>query len=482
MGNNPSRAANASSPATHSPVNTPNTNTPRRQGSQRRQRTDHNISQYLASQGQGNSQNAARRHASTEPEAPVGRSRAISQPPEHMMHVGGGGVGGNTGGGSPSTLQWLPAPSYAPNGRKGSLPITAMYGDQSPNLPAIASTPVGPSVDRTPSQRHTPQMQPQHSLFPHSASIHSDVPPTIAMSSTGGGMGTGSGSTGAGPFAAGMDVPPSAPLHPLKRKSSMASNSTVEEDELDLNESKIVPTEVRWTEGGTKVYVTGTFAGWRKKYKLTKNSEEGNVMSAVVPLPPGTHHIAFIVDDQMQVSQHLPTAVDQNGILVNYFEVTSDELPPLDRMPSPTAGGDPGDGSTQTGTSLAESESAVDQSVQPGGQRPPINRASSKTYTSEIPAYLRELEERQDRYGNRAYEIPVESPPSLPLLLGKVILNSTAAMKEDNSVLSIPNHVVLNHLATSSIKAGVLAVSATTRYRKKYVTTILYKATSDKSS
>lgn len=189
-----------------------------------------------------------------------------------------GGVGGNgTGGGSPSTLQWLPAPSYAPNGRKGSLPITALYGDQSPNLPAIASTPAGPSVDRTPSQRHTPQMQPQHSAFAHSANIHADLPPTIGMSSSSsGGGGSGSGSTsgigggGGGPFAAGTDVPPSAPLHPLNRKSSMASNSTVEEDELDLNESKTVPTVITWPHGGTKVYVTGTFAGWRKKYRLTK--------------------------------------------------------------------------------------------------------------------------------------------------------------------------------------------------------------------
>jgi hypothetical protein len=40
-------------------------------------------------------------------------------------------------------------------------------------------------------------------------------------------------------------------------------------------------------------------------------------------------------------------------------------------------------------------------------------------------------------------------------------------MKDDNSVLIMPNHTVLNHLATSSIKANVLAVSATTRYKRK---------------
>jgi hypothetical protein len=50
-------------------------------------------------------------------------------------------------------------------------------------------------------------------------------------------------------------------------------------------------------------------------------------------------------------------------------------------------------------------------------------------------------------------------------------------MKDDSSLLNNPNHTVLNHLATSSIKNGVLATSVTTRYKRKYVTTILYKPT-----
>jgi hypothetical protein len=58
-------------------------------------------------------------------------------------------------------------------------------------------------------------------------------------------------------------------------------------------------------------------------------------------------------------------------------------------------------------------------------------------------------------------------PPSLPMMLQKVILNTSNQMKDDASVLSIPNHAVLNHLATSSIKNSILAVSATTRYKKK---------------
>ena len=59
------------------------------------------------------------------------------------------------------------------------------------------------------------------------------------------------------------------------------------------------------------------------------------------------------------------------------------------------------------------------------------------------------------------------TPPSLPMFLSKSILNGTTPMKDDSSVLIMPNHTVLNHLATSSIKDNILATSATTRYKQK---------------
>ncbi|KAI0345892.1 hypothetical protein BDW22DRAFT_1426523 [Trametopsis cervina] len=51
------------------------------------------------------------------------------------------------------------------------------------------------------------------------------------------------------------------------------------------------------------------------------------------------------------------------------------------------------------------------------------------------------------------------------------------ALADDASVLPVPSHVVLHHLSTSAIKSGVLAVANTTRYKKKYITTIYYKPT-----
>ncbi|KAJ3988094.1 5'-AMP-activated protein kinase beta subunit, interation domain-containing protein [Lentinula detonsa] len=56
--------------------------------------------------------------------------------------------------------------------------------------------------------------------------------------------------------------------------------------------------------------------------------------------------------------------------------------------------------------------------------------------------------------------------------------NAIPALADDTSVLPVPSHVVLHHLCTSAMRNGVLAVGETTRYRKKFVTTIYYKPTS----
>lgn len=98
----------------------------------------------------------------------------------------------------------------------------------------------------------------------------------------------------------------------------------------------------------------------------------------------------------------------------------------------------------------------------------------------------------------------VPQPPTLPRILDKVILNSEPRRTwddpganqpglDDNSILPVPNHVVLNHLTASAIKNGTLGVGTTTRYRKKvscpgasvdvpfadgqYITTMYFKPT-----
>jgi hypothetical protein len=210
-------------------------------------------------------------------------------------------------------------------------------------------------------------------------------------------------------------------------------------------------------------------------------------LSAIIQLPPGTHHIKFIVDGEMRTSDDLPTAVDYANILVNYLEVSADDIPPdgpskpVNVLDSGHAGVHSSHAVTPAPGSKSKEQDADAskeklQSAKPSAQAPP---APPRRYTKEIPKYLLDYDQPEDspEYLRSAAAISnLPLPPSLPMFLSKVILNGTTPMKDDSSVLNIPNHVVLNHLATSSIKYNVLAVSATTRYKRKVSSPLLLKA------
>lgn len=72
------------------------------------------------------------------------------------------------------------------------------------------------------------------------------------------------------------------------------------------------------------------------------------------------------------------------------------------------------------------------------------------------------------------------APPSLPAQLQRGVLNSIVLVAQgsgdDNSLLPKPDHSVIDHLAASPITKGLLSVGVTKRYRKKFVTTVLYSA------
>jgi hypothetical protein len=169
----------------------------------------------------------------------------------------------------------------------------------------------------------------------------------------------------------------------------------------------------------------------------------------------------------MQCSKHLPTTVDFGNNLVNYIEVSPDDLPksvPVDDVGK--------------GTPVKALDDPLNKKPEPTGDEKPEAPKPPKTkpalasgrYSSQIPQYLLDLDKEE---GSSAYQYAaaaiekLPTPPTLPGFLGKPILNAATPMKDDNSVLTMPNHTVLNHLATSSIKNNVLAVSATTRYRRK---------------
>lgn len=162
----------------------------------------------------------------------------------------------------------------------------------------------------------------------------------------------------------------------------------------------------------------------------------------------------------MQTSPDLPTTVDFGNNLVNYIEVNPDDVPLAQKHGSLSRPESEADGASRTSSQAKE---------QP---RPPKGKAVEPpdSYQCDIPQYLIDFDQPEDSPAYRSAVAAIEklpTPPSLPGFLGKPILNAATLMKDDNSVLNMPNHTVLNHLATSSIKNNVLAVSATTRYHNK---------------
>lgn len=199
------------------------------------------------------------------------------------------------------------------------------------------------------------------------------------------------------------------------------------------------------------------------------NRKNAPGMFTTINLPSGTHHLKFVVDGEMVTSPSLPTAVDFNNFLVNYIEIATEDLSKPRResaQPGPRPASTPG-------LTADEHEHAR------SGVHTPAELDIDELQAEEIPAgdFRRiipqalidiDLPEEDPRY-QAAQKILTEvpGPPSLPLFLSRSILNGLLPVKDDNSVLTLPNHTVLNHLMTSSVKNGVLATSVTTRYKKK---------------
>ena len=200
-------------------------------------------------------------------------------------------------------------------------------------------------------------------------------------------------------------------------------------------------------------------------------SPETNVFSTVLDLPPGTHHIKFIIDGDMRLSNDLPTSVDYTNALVNYIEVSADDIP------------EDYTDDAKTPDTIQVSQPAITMGVETQDHEPGIidvkasqdkqgDRISTKNvyYGRTVPGYLGDFDRDEKtarciRAMDHAREM--QQPPTLPLFLGKSILNGTTHLKDDSSILATPNHTMLNHLTTSSIKNDVLATSLTTRYKRK---------------
>lgn len=111
-------------------------------------------------------------------------------------------------------------------------------------------------------------------------------------------------------------------------------------------------------------------------------------------------------------------------------------------------------------------------------------KSTDRTYTSELPEMFRLDQHKSalsDSYTAKIRrKVNEHPPPQLPAHLESSFINSSAKASKDADGskgwnMPMPSHVVLNHLATASLKHEMLAVATTTRYREKFITQILYE-------
>ncbi|ODQ79011.1 carbohydrate-binding module family 48 protein [Babjeviella inositovora NRRL Y-12698] len=247
----------------------------------------------------------------------------------------------------------------------------------------------------------------------------------------------------------------------------------------------IPPTEIKWVQGGEKVYVTGSFTGWRKMIGLVRLPDGS--FSIKLALPPGTHRFRFVVDNELRFSDVLPTATDQMGNFVNYIEVASWAAPtPVHAQPLSADLRTKKLRSADSKLGLTQDDDDMGGGYTRYHDESHVQLAPPHDYTHHIPAIFTDPKvmeqyyltlDQQQRGGQQQWLIPPQLPPHLE----NVILNNysgndsgSAGLQNISGALPIPNHVVLNHLATTSIKHNTLAVASIVRYKQKYSTQILY--------
>lgn len=215
-------------------------------------------------------------------------------------------------------------------------------------------------------------------------------------------------------------------LAPMPRMRASTITKGVEMDRRQL------PTVFKWQGGGKSVYISGSFDNWKTKIPMAKSHGD---FFTIVDLPEGTHEYKFLVDGQWMCDPKGQKIESDSGTENNKVDVCASDFEVFEAL-------------------------AVD-SVSTGHTG--LSGSPPGDYTQDIPP--RHVGQGLHHSG----------PPILPPHLLQVILNKETSMHCEPTLLPEPNHVMLNHLYALSIKDGVMVLSATHRYRKKYVTTLLYK-------
>ncbi|CAG7733374.1 unnamed protein product [Allacma fusca] len=219
---------------------------------------------------------------------------------------------------------------------------------------------------------------------------------------------------------------------PRKRANTVSEGQKIPGNSQANHHAKILPTVFKWDGGGKNVFISGSFSDW-KTIPMVKSHGD---FVAIVDLPEGEHAYKYYIDGEWRCDPGVPVREHDGGAKNNVVTVKKTDFEVFDALDM---------------DSIATAGNTQYLSGSPPGSE----------YLQDAPSY-------------KPWE-KIPGPPILPPHLLQVILNKDTPLSCEPTLLPEPNHVMLNHLYALSIKDGVMVLSATHRYRKKYVTTLLYK-------
>ncbi|KAG1668826.1 hypothetical protein FOA52_004920 [Chlamydomonas sp. UWO 241] len=183
----------------------------------------------------------------------------------------------------------------------------------------------------------------------------------------------------------------------------------------------VVPVVIVWSHGGNHVEVEGSFDNWTTRQVLQRAGKESTIVKL---LPPGVYQYKFIVDGEWKYDPNQPAMFDEMGNVNNVIEVH-------EYVPENLAG-------------LS------------GFELPPSPPSSYNNAPPVAEDYAKE-------------------PPMMPPHLQLTLLNVPPAL-DAQAVLPRPQHVILSHLyCQRGQNVNALVVGTTSRYKSKYITTVMYK-------
>ena len=225
----------------------------------------------------------------------------------------------------------------------------------------------------------------------------------------------------------------------LERIASLAQQPVErgESPELGGDESEAVPVMFKWTHGGQRVNLTGTFNNWASEgIPMVRSGQE---FYQVVQVPRGVHEYKFLVDGEWKFSLDQPVLQDLSGNVNNVVDIQYYEK------------------------------------YQPAPLKDPL-----------------EIEEDEETvWGQEMLDALQTEPPTAPPLLVKLPLLGVTSLKKADAtrILSTPSnnsssvniplfsicgHVV--HDASTSFRAlgsDVVVSTATVRFAQKFSSTVL---------